>query len=82
MRRDAAPIQNLAWATGYNALAVPVAAGLPAPIGFALPMSVGALVMSLSTIMVAANVQLLSGCSCAPPLRATLPTQWLVTSER
>jgi P-type Cu2+ transporter len=51
--------QNLAWATGYNALAIPVAAGVLAPIGFVLPMSIGALVMSLSTIVVAANAQLL-----------------------
>ena len=47
--------ENLAWATGYNALAIPVAAGLLAPIGFVLPMSIGALVMSLSTIVAAAT---------------------------
>jgi Cu2+-exporting ATPase len=52
-------IQNLVWATGYNALAIPVAAGVLAPIGFVLPMSLGALAMSLSTIIVAANAQLL-----------------------
>jgi Cu2+-exporting ATPase len=52
-------VQNLAWATGYNALAIPVAAGVLAPIGFILPMSIGALVMSVSTIVVAANAQLL-----------------------
>jgi Cu2+-exporting ATPase len=52
-------IQNLVWATGYNALAIPVAAGVLAPIGFILPMSIGALVMSVSTIVVAANAQLL-----------------------
>jgi P-type Cu2+ transporter len=52
-------LQNLAWATGYNALAIPVAAGVLAPIGFVLPMSVGALVMSISTIVVALNAQLL-----------------------
>ena len=54
-------IQNLVWATGYNALAIPVAAGLFAPWGIVLPMSVGALAMSLSTIIVAANAQLLRG---------------------
>jgi P-type Cu2+ transporter len=54
-------IQNLAWATGYNAIAIPVAAGVLAPIGFVLPMSIGALVMSLSTIVVAVNAQLLRG---------------------
>jgi Cu2+-exporting ATPase len=52
-------IQNLVWATGYNALAIPVAAGLLAPIGFVLPMSLGAMAMSASTIIVAANAQLL-----------------------
>lgn len=52
-------IQNLVWATGYNALAIPVAAGVLAPIGFVLPMSVGAIAMSASTIIVAANAQLL-----------------------
>jgi Cu2+-exporting ATPase len=52
-------IQNLVWATGYNAIAIPVAAGLFAPWGIVLPMSVGALAMSVSTIVVAANAQLL-----------------------
>ena len=59
-------IQNLAWATGYNALAIPVAAGVLAPIGFILPMSIGALVMSVSTIVVAANAQLLRGLRLSP----------------
>jgi Cu2+-exporting ATPase len=54
-------IENLAWATGYNALAIPVAAGVLAPIGFVLPMSLGAVVMSVSTIVVAVNAQLLRG---------------------
>jgi len=54
-------IQNLVWATGYNALAIPVAAGALAPIGFILPMSVGALAMSISTVVVALNAQLLRG---------------------
>ena len=52
-------IQNLVWATGYNALAIPVAAGILAPWGIILPMSIGALVMSVSTIVVALNAQLL-----------------------
>jgi Cu2+-exporting ATPase len=51
--------QNLWWAAGYNLIAVPLAAGVLAPIGFTLPMSVGAVLMSLSTIVVAANAQLL-----------------------
>ncbi|MFB4351740.1 heavy metal translocating P-type ATPase [Microbacterium sp. LS_15] len=51
--------QNLWWAAGYNLLSVPLAAGILAPIGFVLPMSVGAILMSLSTIVVALNAQLL-----------------------
>jgi Cu2+-exporting ATPase len=52
-------LQNLAWATGYNLISVPLAAGVLAPIGFVLPPAVGAILMSLSTIIVAANAQLL-----------------------
>jgi Cu2+-exporting ATPase len=54
-------IQNLVWATAYNLIAIPVAAGLFVHWGFDLPMSVGAVAMSLSTIVVAANAQLLRG---------------------
>src|SRR6202521_2848000 len=54
-------IQNLVWATAYNLVAIPVAAGLFVHWGFDLPMSVGAVAMSLSTIIVAANAQLLRG---------------------
>ena len=49
--------QNLWWAAGYNIISVPLAAGVLAPIGFVLPMSVGAILMS--TIVVALNAQLL-----------------------
>ena len=59
-------VQNPVWATAYNAIAIPVAAGLLVPLGFSLPMSVGALVMSVSTIVVAANAQLLRGLSLRP----------------
>jgi len=52
-------IQNLIWATAYNLVAIPVAGGLFVRWGFDLPMSVGAVAMSLSTIVVAANAQLL-----------------------
>lgn len=52
-------IQNLGWATGYNALAIPLAAGVLAGFGFILSPAVGAALMSLSTIVVAANAQLL-----------------------
>jgi Cu2+-exporting ATPase len=52
-------IQNLVWATGYNVVAIPVAAGVLVPWGIDLPMAVGAVAMSVSTIVVAANAQLL-----------------------
>jgi Cu2+-exporting ATPase len=52
-------IQNLVWATGYNVVAIPVAAGVLAPWGIDLPMALGAVAMSASTIIVAANAQLL-----------------------
>ena len=51
--------QNLWWAAGYNLISVPLAAGILAPIGFVLPMSVGAILMSVSTVVVALNAQLL-----------------------
>lgn len=51
--------QNLWWAAGYNVIAVPLAAGVLAPVGFVMPMSVGAILMSLSTVVVALNAQLL-----------------------
>jgi Cu2+-exporting ATPase len=51
--------QNLWWAAGYNLLSVPLAAGILAPIGFVLPMAIGAMLMSLSTVIVALNAQLL-----------------------
>jgi Cu2+-exporting ATPase len=52
-------VQNLVWATAYNLVAIPVAAGIFLRWGLALPMSVGAIAMSLSTIIVAINAQLL-----------------------
>ena len=58
--------QNLWWAAGYNLISVPLAAGVLAPIGFVLPMSVGAILMSLSTIVVALNAQLLRGLDLSP----------------
>lgn len=58
--------QNLWWAAGYNLISVPLAAGVLAPIGFVLPMSVGAILMSLSTIVVALNAQLLRRLDLSP----------------
>lgn len=52
-------IQNLWWAAGYNIVAIPLAAGVLAPWGIVLPPAVGAVLMSLSTIIVAVNAQLL-----------------------
>jgi Cu2+-exporting ATPase len=54
-------IQNLIWATGYNVIALPLAAGALASLGIILSPAVGALLMSLSTVIVAANAQLLRG---------------------
>lgn len=67
-------VQNLIWATGYNVLAVPLAAGVLAPVGFVLPPAVGAILMSLSTIVVALNAQLLRGTELDPERLAPTPT--------
>ncbi|MEO8771397.1 MAG: copper-translocating P-type ATPase [Ferruginibacter sp.] len=52
-------IQNLIWATGYNVVTIPLAAGVLYKVGFVLSPAVGAVFMSLSTIIVAINAQLL-----------------------
>jgi P-type Cu2+ transporter len=52
-------VQNLWWAAGYNVVAIPLAAGVLAPWGVVLTPAVGAVLMSLSTIIVAVNAQLL-----------------------
>jgi len=52
-------VQNLWWATGYNALAIPVAAGVLYPVGILLTPAVGAVLMSVSTLIVAFNARLL-----------------------
>jgi Cu2+-exporting ATPase len=49
--------ENLIWATGYNVVALPLAAGILAPFGFLLSPALGALFMSLSTVIVAVNAQ-------------------------
>ncbi|MDI6858567.1 MAG: copper-translocating P-type ATPase [Dehalococcoidia bacterium] len=53
-------VQNLLWATGYNAVAIPAAGGVFFSLGFFLPPAAGAILMSLSTVIVAVNAQLLS----------------------
>lgn len=52
-------IQNLIWALGYNVIAIPAAAGIFAVWGFFLRPEIGALVMSLSTVIVVANAMTL-----------------------
>jgi Cu2+-exporting ATPase len=52
-------VQNLWWAAGYNIVAIPLAAGVLAPVGIVLSPAVGAVLMSLSTVIVAINAQLL-----------------------
>jgi Cu2+-exporting ATPase len=51
--------ENIVWAAGYNVFAIPLAAGVLAPIGILLSPAVGAVLMSLSTVIVAINAQLL-----------------------
>ncbi|WP_418288070.1 heavy metal translocating P-type ATPase [Mycetocola zhujimingii] len=64
--------QNLWWAAGYNLVSVPLAAGVLAPVGFVLPMAVGAVLMSLSTIIVALNAQLLRRLDLRPGAAAAV----------
>ncbi len=54
-------VQKLAWAAGYNVISVPLAAGVLAPIGFVLPMEIGAILMSASTVVVAATPSCCAG---------------------
>lgn len=54
-------IQNLLWATGYNVVAIPLAMGILAPFGITLDPAIGAVFMSVSTVVVAFNAQLLRG---------------------
>jgi len=60
-------LQNLGWAAGYNVVAIPLAAGVFAWAGITLPPAVGAVLMSLSTIVVALNAQLLRRVDLALP---------------
>ncbi|WP_199432875.1 heavy metal translocating P-type ATPase [Qaidamihabitans albus] len=64
-------VQNLWWAAGYNLAAIPLAAGVLAWAGFVLPMAVGAVLMSLSTVVVALNAQLLRRVNLNPRAVAT-----------
>jgi Cu2+-exporting ATPase len=64
-------LQNLAWAAGYNVVAIPLAAGALAWAGITLSPAVGAILMSLSTIVVALNAQLLRRVELTPPAQAS-----------
>jgi Cu2+-exporting ATPase len=66
-------LQNLGWAVGYNVIAIPLAAGVFAWAGFVLPPAVGALAMSVSTIVVAVNAMLLRRLDLRPAPVTTDP---------
>jgi Cu2+-exporting ATPase len=59
-------LQNLFWAASYNVVAIPLAAGVLAPVGILLSPAVGAVLMSFSTIIVALNAQVLRGLDLRP----------------
>jgi len=61
-------LQNLAWATGYNAVTIPLAAGVLYSYGILLSPAVGAVLMSLSTVIVAINARLLKLRKLSTPL--------------
>ena len=67
--------QNLAWAIGYNSLAIPIAAGVLAPLGFTLSPAIGALAMSGSSIIVALNAVALRRLQLPAPVTASRPPQ-------
>jgi Cu2+-exporting ATPase len=60
-------VENLAWASGYNVVALPLAAGILASAGILLSPAMGALLMSLSTVIVALNAQLLRRLDLSKP---------------
>ncbi len=85
--------QNLVWAAGYNVAAIPLAAGALAWAGIVMPMAVGAVLMSASTVVVALNAQLLRRVDlrpdaaaahgpgpASPPPRATRRWAWLAVA--
>ena len=68
-------LENLGWALGYNIVAIPLAAGAFAWAGIVLPPAIGALAMSVSTIVVAANAMLLRNLDLRPPVAAEPSTR-------
>jgi P-type Cu2+ transporter len=75
-------IQNLAWAAGYNIVAIPLAAGVLAWAGITLGPAVGAVLMSVSTIVVALNAQLLRRVDLRPVPLGAAPPEPAVQNER
>ncbi|MGN6871228.1 MAG: heavy metal translocating P-type ATPase [Solirubrobacteraceae bacterium] len=63
-------LQNLGWAVGYNAVALPIAAGVAAPIGLTIPPGLAAILMSVSTVVVVLNAQLLRRLDLRPQVAA------------
>ncbi|MEX1106545.1 MAG: copper-translocating P-type ATPase [Ilumatobacteraceae bacterium] len=74
--------QNLAWAAGYNIVAIPLAAGAFTWAGLRMPPAVAAVLMSLSTIIVAANAQLLRRVAIQAPAEPTTPQHATMNRER
>jgi Cu2+-exporting ATPase len=66
-------LQNLWWAAGYNVVAIPLAAGALAWAGITMPPALGAVLMSASTIVVAANAQLLRRLDLRPAPLVDVP---------
>jgi P-type Cu2+ transporter len=66
-------LQNLVWAVGYNAVALPIAAGVAAPIGLTIPPGLAAILMSVSTVVVVLNAQSLRGLDLRPPRAVSRP---------
>lgn len=77
-------VQNLVWATGYNIFAIPLAAGVAYPWGIVINPAIGAALMSLSTLIVAVNAQLLGRADTAlATAGAAVPcTHWVARAER
>jgi Cu2+-exporting ATPase len=73
-------LQNLWWAAGYNIVAIPIAAGALAWAGVAMPPAVAAVLMSVSTIVVAANAQLLRRVDLHPAPLAEAPRRQVATA--
>jgi len=66
-------VQNLAWATGYNVVAIPLAAGALAWAGVTLAPAVGGILMSVSTVVVALNAQVLRRVDLRPETLTVVP---------